>query len=456
MYAGGFLSLTTDEFGKVFLAWHGLNDPAIWFDHVWLPGHFPLLAAAYVLVGDLLVASRLVSVLFGIVAIIGIYRLGQHLKADGVGGLAAILWATSPLAVWLSATGLVDILYVSLFILGLSYYVQWQRSGEVSALYIACMWLGVSCAFHHNAWLAVMAVGVLIGVDLIWDRSRSWLHGLLGLSILGIVPIAWCAWNWFAHGDPLYFLHAHVEHSAGIYENMGASAPSLKNAIYQIALSILRLGPVLAALALASIAGVVSEPEERQTLMRLWFILAIFGGGLIFLYARGGLPTAFPERYLLLPLLIMAVLSAYGLNVLFRNLDRYVRTFAGLLCGIALITNLWLTLHYPIGHEKIQEAVKIADFLAQTDRVQTGSRVLLEDKAWIYVVIGVFLNDPSMIIEAPNNPPVLLQPEGTVRRFAQERGIGYIAVRSEAIHTHVKKWGLPRIGQVGSYTFYAL
>jgi 4-amino-4-deoxy-L-arabinose transferase-like glycosyltransferase len=435
MYAGGFLSLATDEFAKVELAWRGLNEPAIWFDYVWLPGHFPLVAAAYVLIGDIFIASRLVSVLFGIVAIFGVYRLGYHLKADGVGGLAAILMATSPLTVWLSSTGLVDILYVALFILGLSYYVQWQRSGGLSALYVAGTLLAVSCTFHHNAWLAGMAVGVLVAIDLIWDRSRNRLHGLIGLCILSIVPIAWCAWNWLSYGDPLFFLHTHVEHSASIYEKIGGSSPSLKNAIYRLAWSILHLGPVLAALAFASAAGVVSAPEERQTLWRLWFVLLIFGGGLILLFARGGMPTAFPERYLLLPLLIMTVLSAYILSVLFRNADRVVRVFAGLLCSIALMTNLWFTLHSPNVHERIQEAVEVADFLAQTDHVQAGSRVLLEVKAWNHHVIGVFLNDPSMIIEAPNQPPVLLQSEEAVRRFAQEREIGCIAVWSEASRT---------------------
>ena len=456
MYAGGFLSLSADEFGKVTLAWIGLNKPAMWFNAPWLPSHFPLLAGAYLLIGNLLIASRLVSILFGIVAIIAIYRLGCHLKEESVGGLAAILAATSPLTVWLSATGLVDILYVALFIFGLSYYVQWQRSGGLYALYVACTLFAVSCAFHYNAWLAGMAVGLLLGYDLVWGQNRNRLHVLLGLGILSIVPIAWCAGNWISEGDPLAFLYKHIHDSAPLYENWGASPPSLKSAIYFLASKILDHGPVLAALALASAAGVVRPSEERQTLWRLWFVLLIFGLGLIFLFARGGLPTAYPDRYLLLPLIIMTVLFAHGLSVLIRNRDRYVRVFAWLLCSIALMTNLWLTLHYPINHERIQEAAEVADFLAQTDHVQAGKRVLLEVKSLNDVVIGVFLNDPSMIIGVPNQTPALLQSEEAVRRFAKEKAIGCIGVWSEASRASMEKWGLPRIGQVRSYAFYQL
>ncbi len=455
MYAGGFLSLTNDEFGKAAMAWHGLKNPEIWFDHVWLPGHFPLIAAAYVMIDDILVASRVVSIPFGIIAIVGVYRLGCHLKADGVGGFAAILLATSPLVVWLSATGLVDILYVAIFILGFSYYVKWQQSGESQSLYSACLLLGLSCAFHYNAWLAGMTVGILISCDLFLDRTRNRLHGFLGLCVLGLVPVAWCTWNWLAHGDPLYFLHTHVEHSAAIYENLGASSPSVKNAIHHLASSILGLSPVLVVVTLASIPGVIYA-QERQTLWRIWFVLLIFGGGLILLYARGGLPTAYPERYLLLPLVLMCVFSADGLSRLFRNEEQYVRLFSGIIFGLALITNVYLTLHFPLGHTRIQEAEEIADFLAQTETVQEGDKVLLEAKEWNHIVIGVFLNNPNLIIEAPHHLTGLLESEENARRYAQERDVRSIGVWSEAIRSDVELLSVSRIGQVGRYTFYNL
>ncbi len=454
MYAGGFISLTADEFGKAALAWIGLENPTVWFEHIWLPGHFPLLAAGYAFTGDLLIGSRLVSVLFGVVAIFAVYRLGYYLKSDGVGGVAAILMATSPLAVWLSATGLVDILYGAFFILGLSYYVQWQRSHDLHSLYLSCGLFACSCTFHYNAWLAVMAVGMLLSYDLLWSKNRERLHGVLGLFILALVPMLWCAWNWFTHGDPLDFLHGHIESSALLYEKWGAATPSIKNSLSYIGSSIIRLGPVLAVLSIASAAGVVYATQERQTLGRLWFVLLIFGGGLIVLFARGGLPTAYPERYMLVPLLIMTVLSAYGLSILFQNHDQSVRVMAGLFCGLALMTNLWLTLHYPKGQAKIQEAQEVADFLTQTEYLQHGKRVLLETKEWNHFVIGVFLNDPSLVIEAPNHLAGLLETEVRARRFAQERGIRSLGVWSEALRSHVEKWGLPRIGQVGSYTFY--
>lgn len=456
MYAGGFISLTADEFGKASLAWIGLNDPTMWFQHIWLPAHFPLLAAAYVTIGDLLMASRLVSVLCGFVAIIAIYRLGHYYRDAGVGALAAILMATSPLTVWLSATGLVDILYVAFFVLGFSYYIQWQRCRGLFALYIACGLFALSCAFHYNAWLAVMAVGMLLIYDLLCSSSRERLHGFLGLCILALVPVLWCAWNWFAHGDPLDFLHGHIVSSAPVYEQWGRQTPTVKSSLYYLASSLLRHGPFLAVLAFISMAGIVWRPDERQPLWRIWFVLIFFGGGLIILYARGGLPTAYPDRYQFLPLVIMTVLSASVLNGLIYNHERYVKVLGLLLAGIVLLTNLWLTLHYPMNHQNIQEASDIADFLEKTVHVQDDSRVLLEGIGWNYGVVGVLLNNPTLIIEAPIEPTVLLEAEAKTRRFAEKREIRNIGVWSEGSRQRLEKWGLQQIGQVGRYSFYTL
>ena len=80
---------------------------------------------------------------------------------------------------WVS-TGLFDILYVAIFILGLSYYGQWQRSCGLSALFVACLLFALACAFHYNSWLAVLVVGTLISYDLILANSQDRLHVLLG------------------------------------------------------------------------------------------------------------------------------------------------------------------------------------------------------------------------------------------------------------------------------------
>src|SRR5262245_49277023 len=188
------------------------------------------------------------------------YRLCKQIGDSWAGGIAAALCATHPLVVWLSATGLVDILYTATFFLGLSYYVQQPRTA--SHLYIACALFALSCTFHYNAWLVVAPLGAVIAFD-IWGR-RNRLSLSLGLCTIVVVPLAWCIWNWLRDGDFFAFLHEHIKASAPTYENWGASSPSLKNAVSWLVETIFRYNPMLVALAIGSVAGLLTVGKGKR------------------------------------------------------------------------------------------------------------------------------------------------------------------------------------------------
>jgi len=457
VYARGFISLSVDEFSKVMVAWRGLQAPRVWFSWLWLPGHFLLLAIAYIGIGDLLTASRVVSILGGVVVVFGMYRLCKQIGDSWAGGIAAALCATHPLVVWLSATGLVDILYAASFFLGLSYYVQQPRTA--SHLYIACALFAISCAFHYNAWVAVAPLGAVIAFD-IW-RRRDRLSLSLGLCMIVVVPLAWCIWNWLRDGDFFSFLHQQVEESTTTYEKWGASPPSMKSAVFWLVETTLRYNTILVALAVASVAGLLTVGKGKRVILIIWFVLLVFTGGFILLFIRGGFPTAFPDRYVLVPSLLMIALSSYALSRLVASQDHYVRVFAVLLFGATLTVNFALTRHPPLPHDRVWEAVMVADLLRKERGAGVG-KVLLESKGSNAVVVQVFLNNPRMIIEDraieryPEQKSFLMQPKEVIGRFAQENGIDRIAVWSDRVHAHVNEFGLQSLGRAGSYTVYSL
>ena len=49
-----------------------------------------------------------------------------------------------------------------------------------------------------------------------------------------------------------------------------------------------------------------------------------------------------------------------------------------------------------------------------------------------------------------------MQPKEVIRRFAQEKAIDRIAVRSDSVWSHVKELGLQALDDAGSYTIYSL
>src|SRR5262249_27651920 len=156
----------------------------------------------------------------------------------------------------------------------------------------------LSCTFHYNAWLAVTPLGAVIAVD-IWGR-RNRLSLSLGLCMIVVVPLAWCIWNWLRYGDFFSFLHVHIQFDASARAGIGIS-PSLKNAIFWWVETTLHYNPILIALAVASIAGLLTVGKGKRVILIIWFVLLVFTGGFILLFVRGGLPTAFPDRYMLVP-----------------------------------------------------------------------------------------------------------------------------------------------------------
>ena len=250
-YSTGFITVSCDEFAKNTIAASGFKNPSAWFAQIWLPLHFGLIAVTSVVTGDLMLASQLISIGFGMLLVISLWNIGRQFGGDLAGGLAAILCATHPLVVLLSATAMVDICYVSTLLFGFRFYLKFSRSSQPRPidLFAACGTLTIACAFHYNAWIAV-----LIFVPFVLRATSTGLPfprgGLLigSLFLLGSVPCAWVAWNWLHFGHPLDFLGKHSEYSASYWLYLGYR-PSVPAAVAALFSTFTLYSPLIAILA---------------------------------------------------------------------------------------------------------------------------------------------------------------------------------------------------------------
>ena len=127
-YSAGFVTVSADEFAKTVIAVAGITHPRMWFGQTWMPLHLCLIAMASALTDDLMLASRLVSIGFGLVLVIALWDLGRRFGGDLAGGLSAVFCATHPLVVLLSGTGMADICYVALLSCALSVYLRFAEA----------------------------------------------------------------------------------------------------------------------------------------------------------------------------------------------------------------------------------------------------------------------------------------------------------------------------------------
>ena len=211
-YRAGFISVSADEFAKTVIASRGLSEPRVWFDptNIWMPLHLILIAGASLITNDLLLASRVVSITFGVLLLISLSRIGRQSGGSFGAGIAAILGASHPLVVLLSATAMVDICYTSMFMLGLSFYLRFARDSRDSAinLFAACGCFTIACAFHYNAWVAVLPLAPFLLRDFYYSCLPPRIL-VLSLLVLGSAPLAWIAWSWMQSGHLLAFFDQH-------------------------------------------------------------------------------------------------------------------------------------------------------------------------------------------------------------------------------------------------------
>ncbi len=200
----------------------GLGQPSEWFNNVWMPLHLVLIAVVSLITGDLFIASRLVSIVFGVVLLVVLWGIGRQYAGNWGGTLAAMLGATHPLVLLLSATAMVDICYVATFMLGLAYYSRFSQSPRPASvdLFAACGLFTLACAFHYNAWIAVLLMVPLLFRDL-YRAALPRPIVAASLLVVASVPCAWVIWNWQRTGQPLAFFSQHRDYSENYWAHFG-------------------------------------------------------------------------------------------------------------------------------------------------------------------------------------------------------------------------------------------
>lgn len=401
-YAQGFVTVSPDEFAKTVVAHRGLREPQKWFNGIWLPLHFVLLAGSSLVTGDLLWSSRLVSFFGGTLLVAVLWGMGRHFGGKAGGMLAAVLGATHPLVVMLSATAMVDIWYVALWLLGLRIYLKAHASpsDRLDLRIPACVCFTLACGFHYNAWIASILVGAFLIRDLIREKQAR--AGVAAsLLILGSVPIMWVLWNWARSGDPTAFFSKHNEYSAVLWARNGW-VPS-PGAVLQALFGALRsYSPILGVLMISSVGLLFEKSARDKGLTIVWTVLVGFLLALFLLYARGGRPLSFKAHYMLLPSMLMVAVMPAAVYGLWQARSPHPRVFAALLSALAITTNLVISSD-AIGLTK-QEGYYVYTYEARDLgkvlrplKERTSPKVMLEVKEWNFLALMVYLGRPEAV-----------------------------------------------------------
>lgn len=236
------------------------------------PLHLYLVGAALKVVPDKALAGRLVSLVFGVLAVVPLFALTRRLF-----GWRAGVWASLGLSVWgmhlqMSTTAASEALSLFLMLWSFALVAEGLDENRLGPLFGAALVLNLACATRYDAWLFIplMCVALFLwGEDRVAGLTRAVSFGLLCLPF----PLLWMQGNEMAHGDPFFPIHAvdqfHADWVKEGINRMGAGVYRLQSLGFWPGVALLTLSP---GVALLGMVGMWRSWRMRPDVR--WLVLA--------------------------------------------------------------------------------------------------------------------------------------------------------------------------------------
>lgn len=236
------------------------------------PLHLYLVGAALKVVPDRALAGRLVSLVFGLLAVWPLFSLTRRLfgwQAGVAAGLSLSVWG---MHLQMSTTAASESLSLFLMLWVFALVAEGLDENRMGPLFGAAAVLNLACATRYDAWLFMPLLCVAL---LFWGPDR--LAGFTRAVGFGVVclpfPLLWMQGNEMAHGDPFFPIRAVEQfHDAWVKEGIarvGAWRYRLESLGFWPGMALLTLSP---GVALLGMVGMRSTWRDRPDVR--WLTLA--------------------------------------------------------------------------------------------------------------------------------------------------------------------------------------
>ncbi len=190
---------------KIWL--HGGAIVPLWYEH---HSQFPATVQMLYILGLAFggpVAAKLFSTLFGVLSLAAVAWVARRHFGRETGAWALAVFAATPLVGWLSIVAYVDMPAVFYCVLGLGFFLDWQREGRTSSAVWAGVCFGVGLAIKMQVlvfWGALLLVGIVRGrrVPASGRRAAGQLAAYAAVAL--VIASPWYVKSWLITGNPVY------------------------------------------------------------------------------------------------------------------------------------------------------------------------------------------------------------------------------------------------------------
>ncbi|TMA83114.1 MAG: hypothetical protein E6J72_00815 [Deltaproteobacteria bacterium] len=475
LYHRGFLSISADEFARGVRAMHWAAHPTLaWsdFSEAWLPPEKILNGTALMVWPDPIWAPRATAFLASCVLLVAFHRMVRLLFEPWlVAALASALLVVQPWYIWLSGTPALDVYYLSLFVLGLGFLVEWLRDDVRGRWLAAALCFLLASGFHVQSWLLINLVHVLtLGFLVRAVRQRDARRGLrlIGTYVISDAFMLACGVGALVVGGvPLAFLGEHTRYSKWFYGGYDVSVAD-KLLFYPTLLA--RYLPWTARLLL--VVGIVLSVRERGARWKLApVVLGITSLAAYSLFNLASVPpTAAPERYTLLWTLLALPSIAYAvvrIGAGFGSRSIVVRTVA---LAVAFACVAMLVAHDVAIARRIPAGIgwgpvlagRTLDTLMDVPGADPSGRFMIELRYWDFLGVELAARHPGRSCydrernrQLRDLPSLFVENAETIRARLADLHVEWVALTSPELTSRADAlpW-LARVGEVGGWRLY--
>ena len=200
---------------RIELAERWAQDPHLWRGYLeaWQYGplHLTLIGGLVRLLGDRVVAARLLSLAGGLLGVWLLYRVAERERGRDAAFWAAVALAFSPLHIQASATGASEAVFLALFLGALLLALREQ-------VILSAILLGAAGLVRYDGWLYVPLFGALL-----WLRQRNLARSVAFCAVAAAPALFWLWVNARFAGDALAPLR-HIDRDHAMLARMAADS----------------------------------------------------------------------------------------------------------------------------------------------------------------------------------------------------------------------------------------
>jgi hypothetical protein len=481
LYQQGFISVSADEFARGLraLAWsqNPRLTPAADLISPWPPFEMYLNGPMLLLLDDVLLAPRFTVFVASCLLLVALFLLVRHLFNSLAAALAVILVAVQPWTVWLSGTPMLEMYFLACFVGGLFFITVWLRQQRRFYWLYAGLLFFLASGLHVQSWLLINLANlftVIFGYHFIRRRNYRQAGQLIGFWLLGNAYIIfWGIAEYVMTGQLFGILAAHTIYSLWFYDGYDVA---VTEKLFYFPRIVWTNIPLLVWL-FAGI-GLVFVLHGSERWWRLW-PLAL--GGLTLLLAStfnltSGPPSAAPDRYALLYILLLSPYAAYGIYRLGEwtwqiGNQPAAYFFSGIVAVLflgILVQGLVQTADFPQGMSR--DTVETGRYLHRAlheptlsqPPLQPAASIMVEARYWDFLALELMTRQNERLLYDRehdylnrDNPSILEEDETTVYNHLTENRVRLLALRDPRLQKQAG--ALPFLTvqeELGAWTIY--